>query len=285
LEPGVAVKASWQESLEGRTNAYHCPSVKRFILDANRKPLSTAQMPVLLYESIFKGVGNPHRGSRGDEETATVGTSAFASRERFSMLDVNCGTGSSSAAFRMISATNEQDGGQPMDIFAVDLDEMMVEATRTRLFAPEAKLMEDAKDEIKGLVEPLLLGGTYAVVGPASMSKTADISKTAGNGTPGATGMKRKTRPEGGEGSNTSTNKKKKEATEQPLAKGRRAGRKTPRTTGPQTLSTPLIAIASALATASPPSRGWRGRLVRWVVRGSAHRAKRRRRGRRHTDQ
>jgi hypothetical protein len=40
LAQGVAVKASWQESPEGRTNAYHCPSVKSFMLDENQKKVS-----------------------------------------------------------------------------------------------------------------------------------------------------------------------------------------------------------------------------------------------------
>jgi hypothetical protein len=39
-EQGVPVKASWQESPEGRTNAYHCPSVKSFMLDENQKKVS-----------------------------------------------------------------------------------------------------------------------------------------------------------------------------------------------------------------------------------------------------
>jgi hypothetical protein len=167
--------------------------------------LCTAQLPVVLFESIFKGVGNPHRGNTGDAQTAIAGTCAIASPGRYWLLEINCSTGSSSAAFRIISATNEQDGGLAMSIFAVDPVKVMVEATRTRLSDPMAKLMKDAKAEIKPLL--LLQQGTTAVVGPDVSIKTdGSGKKTAAKAEPP---VKRKLNSlsGGGDGPSTSSGK------------------------------------------------------------------------------
>jgi hypothetical protein len=75
-----------------------------------------------------------------------------------------------------------------MSIFAVDPVKVMVEATRTRLSDPMAKLMKDAKAEIKPLL--LLQQGTTAVV---SIKKRPAKGKT-----------QRKDYLPGGEGPSTS---------------------------------------------------------------------------------
>jgi hypothetical protein len=42
------------------------------------------------------------------------------------LFDVNCGPGSASAAFRKLSAFDEQNGGQAMHVYAVDSKESSV---------------------------------------------------------------------------------------------------------------------------------------------------------------